>query len=192
MKRFLRILLPVMMIGAVAAPFVAPGIAAAANGSGTMTVTPNWVAPGATGNQFVFTFTAGATFGSGSEATVTVPSGWAPPTASNTALNLSASTCTGLSMSTSGQVITINNMTCASSTNTFVLDYGITGGLITAPTTLNSYQFVTATRSGSGGSPVNIQSADIQPTISVVNCSSATIGSGCGTMSVSTTPTVIS
>ena len=113
----------------------------AASGEGTMVVNPTTVTGGTTGNNFTFTFTAPASsYVAGSQATITVPSGWTAPTTANTAL--AGSTCTVLSRTLSVSTITVN-MTCAAG-QSFTLTYNG----ITAPSAAGPYTFTTRTKQG--------------------------------------------
>ena len=126
----------------------------AASGEGTMVVNPTTVTGGSTGNNFTFTFTAPASsYGAGSQATITVPSGWTAPTTANIAL--AGSTCTALSRTVSSSTITVN-MTCAAG-QSFTLTYNG----ITAPGAAGPYTFTTQTKQGAGGSLTNIASSPV-------------------------------
>ena len=126
----------------------------AASGEGTMVVNPTTVTGGSTGNNFTFTFAAPASsYGAGSQATITIPSGWTAPTTANTAL--AGSTCTALSRTVSSSTITVN-MTCAAG-QSFTLTYNG----ITAPSAAGPYTFTTRTKQGAGGTLTNIASSPV-------------------------------
>ena len=126
----------------------------AASGEGTMVVNPTTVTGSSTGNNFTFTFAAPASsYGAGSQATITIPSGWTAPTTANTALT--GSTCTALSRTVSSNTITVN-MTCAAGQN-FTLTYNG----ITAPSAAGPYTFTTRTKQGAGGTFAEIVSSPV-------------------------------
>ena len=119
-----------------------------------MVVNPTTVTGGSTGNNFTFTFAAPASsYGAGSQATITIPSGWTAPTTANTAL--AGSTCTALSRTVSSSTITVN-MTCAAG-QSFTLTYNG----ITAPSAAGPYTFTTRTKQGAGGTLTNIASSPV-------------------------------
>lgn len=70
-----------------------PAGAAAADGSGSLTVSPTAVAPGSTGNTLTLTYTAAAGGVSGGEIDVVVPAGWSVPSTTATDPGDTTSTC---------------------------------------------------------------------------------------------------
>ena len=70
----------------------APRAAAAIDGDGLMAVSPTHVTYGAASTTFTFTFTANNDFGSGSQVSLSIPTGWAAPSGSN--ITVSNGTCT--------------------------------------------------------------------------------------------------
>ena len=133
----------------------------AASGDGTMTVAPNTVVAGSTGNSLVFTFTApaGKDFPTSSFVTLTVPSGWGTPSTGNVAV--SSGTCGSVTRTVAGQVITATLGAACAHGNSFTLTYTPS----TVPSTLTTGTFNTASRSGASGSAVGIGT---NPTVSTI------------------------
>ena len=125
----------------------------AASGSGTMTVLPTSVVTSTSGNNLGFTFTspAGASFGAGSEVTLTVPSTatWTLPQTSNSGnpgyVTVTPGTCTPSAPTVASRVITVP-MSCAAGTS-FTLNYANA----TAQTATGTATFTTATARAPGG-----------------------------------------
>ena len=138
----------------------------AANGSGTMTVSPITANAGSTGNSFAFTFTANnGNFPSGSQVTLLVPATWTQPTTNAGAGNVVVANLTGTScapsigtISGSGPWTIPINMAC-NSTNSFTLTYSS----VTAPTpsATTQYTFTTQSKDGSGGTLLAIASSPV-------------------------------
>ena len=119
----------------------------AANGNGTMAITPTLANAFTSNNQFVLTFTeplANGSFIPGSSVTVLVPAGWTAPSFANTSVSAASGTCSLGTLVFSGQLITIP-MACTASSS-FTLTYG-TGNQVTV-TGPGPYQFVTKTQNG--------------------------------------------
>jgi hypothetical protein len=181
------------MIGAVAAPFVAPGIAAAANsGDGTMTVTPSTAVAGSTGNAFAFTFTnnSGSAFAAQSWVQIALPvnasTGWTAPT-----------TCGPGTCPATGSNITLTNTSCGSAdlysvvnsgggiytitagsadcpnNGQMTFNFGTTGHLITAPTTPGAYTFTAGSSNSTNGSGSAVNLAS-EPVVNVTGAVSVT------------------
>ena len=151
----------------------------AANGAGTMSVSPTSVTSGSTTNQFVFSYTntsAGA-FASGSEVTVQVPAGWTTPTSANTTVS-GGTGCTAGSPSISGSgpwTITVSLPSGCGAGDGFSLNYGISGHTVTAPaSTIGTATFTTDTEEA-GGSLTGIAT---QPSVTLT-----TSFASCGTTS---------
>ena len=134
----------------------------AANGDGTMVVSPTIVAAASTGNTLTFTFTApnGKNFNSNpnSQAAILVPAGWTVPTSGNVAVSGCGGTATLGSITGSGPWTVPINMACNGG-DSFTATYGPT----TAPGTAGANQFTTKTKQ-SGGILTNISG---QPTVTV-------------------------
>jgi hypothetical protein len=143
------------------------------SGAGTMTVSPTLATAGSTGNTLTFQFrtiTSSGAYGSGSYATVVVPTGWTAPQKSSGSspgfISVSAvgSGSTASVSLISGSTITIN-FTCNTGTgNGFNLTYGGGGTAVTADTVAGTDTFTTATHSGSGGTPTALSTS---PTVTV-------------------------
>ena len=97
----------------------------AANGSGTMTVSPTTLSAGSTGNTLIFTYTAATGGLRSGEVEVAVPTGWpdAPSTNPKTA-GYVTSTC-GTRLSLAGRTIVANGVTLAAA-QTCTITYGST------------------------------------------------------------------
>jgi hypothetical protein len=138
----------------------------AANGSGTMTVSPNAALKSSTGNTLTFTYTAGTGGTSNGEVDVAVPAGWAAPTASNA---VGCTTVSGGTLAFSGQTIKVTALTLAANA-TLTVTYGAKSGGsctasdgVTAPATTGVNTFTTSENS-TGGTVVAITSS---PTVTV-------------------------
>jgi hypothetical protein len=144
----------------------------AANGSGTMTVSPSQVTPSKTGVNLTFTFTAAAFMPDG-ELTITIPSGWGTLQTSNpNGADYMFDECTNGAPSFSGSVYTSPDVELGQG-NTCTIEYKD----VTSPATTTAYTFTTKEASVTGGTLTSIAA---QP---VVNVGS----DGTGTLTVSPT-----
>jgi hypothetical protein len=114
------------------------------DGQGTMNVSPSAATAGSVGT-LKFGYTAGSCgVGTGGAVTLTVPSGWTPPTTTPGAPGLTTST--GGTPSISGMTITVPTGPLPPA-GTFSIDYE----MATAPGSAASYPFGAAERSSAGG-----------------------------------------
>ena len=96
----------------------------AADGTGTMTVSPTTVIPGSTGNFITFTYTAAAGGVTNGEITVVVPAGWTPPSVTGSDPSGTQSTCGTVGVA--GQMIDITAVNVAGGA-TCDIRYGLSG-----------------------------------------------------------------
>ncbi|MGH9047788.1 MAG: cell wall-binding repeat-containing protein, partial [Acidimicrobiales bacterium] len=135
--------------GSPAAPVV---IAAAPDGSGTMSVSPTSVAVGSSGDTFVFTYTAAAGGLDSGEIELTVPTGWSTPAVSASAPGDVTSACGVVSVESSS--IIVSGVTLASG-GSCTITYGsrVGGGPgAVAPSIPNTYPFGALEMSSVSGS----------------------------------------
>ena len=149
----------------------------AANGSGGMTVTPTKVTATSTGVALTFHYTAATGGTTNGKVTVTVPSGWTAPSATNTSVSGGSGSNT---LSFSGQKITVTGVTLAGGA-TLTITYGTSGHTVTVSSSTGVKTLTTKEASLSSGTPVTVA---IQPTVTVY------AKNGLGTMTVS--PTAVS
>jgi hypothetical protein len=127
---------------------------AAANGSGTMTVSPTTLTAGSAGNTLTFTYT-GATGGlSNGELKLAVPTGW-PNAPSTTPSSAGYVTSTCGTVSVAGTTIMTSGVLLAGA-QTCTIVYGSTDGGgpgAGAPTTTGTYTFTASEASTSPGTP---------------------------------------
>ena len=138
----------------------------AADGSGTVGVTPTSVLAG-TSNTETFTFTAPTGGMTNGAVTIDVPAGWTAP---QTGAGAGQVTSSAGSVSVSGQTITVASLSKdAGQTVTITYASGV------APTSTGSAQWTTKQKSTSGGTLTNLAA---QPSISVDNAAdgSGTVG----------------
>src|ERR1700683_2917241 len=111
--------------------------AMAADGTGTMTVSPTYVIAGSSGNEMTFVYTGGTGGVSNGNITITVPSGWSAPSFSNTsAPGFTSDECGADTDATSGQTIELEGVFVSAGSSCDVI-YGNTfeGPGATAPPT---------------------------------------------------------
>jgi hypothetical protein len=161
-------------------------IVTAADGSGTMTVSPGNVITASTGNELDFTYTTPAGGLNNGELTILVPTGWTTPDPDGFDPGGLSVPCTGDSASVSsvagGHLITIPGV-YLNGGSTCVIRYGINGfnSGVTAPSTSGAYTFTTQEASSATGTPTSIGSS---PRVNVGN-------DGTGTMTVSPAHAVV-
>lgn len=142
--------------------------ALAADGSGTMGVSPTHLTAGSTGDRLTFTYTAGAGGTAGGQVDLTVPAGWTAPTASN----VTASTGTLGAITGSGPwTVPVSGLTLGSG-DTLTITYSG----VTAPDAAGSATFDAAEASTGSAMPTAVASSP-----------SVTIAAG-GSSSVRLTP----
>jgi hypothetical protein len=142
----------------------------AADGSGTMTVSPSLASASQSGRTLSFTYTAATGGMSSGEVDLVVPSGWTAPTASNAAGCTTASTGS-LAVSGSGPwTVAVTGVTLTGG-STLTITYGATSGgactasdTATATATTGTATFTTSQKSTSAGSLTAITSS---PTVTV-------------------------
>ena len=142
----------------------------AANGSGTIAVTPTAVVKSSSGHTLTFTYTAATGGMTHGEVTVAVPVGWTTPTTSNTSSSTGAETVTG-------RTIVVKTVTLSSGAHLTIV-FGLTGHTVTAPSTTGTSTFTTQEASVAGGTLTTLA---VQPKVKVV------ASNGSGTMTVSPT-----
>ena len=165
MKRFLRTLLPIALLGALATPLLFENAASAASGdgTGTMTVSPTSVAASSTGNTLTFTFTPTQSLSSGGAITVTAPTGWPAPTSTNSSATVTGSTCTVGPVSGSSQTLTVPLTHTCSTSNTIKITYGVSGQTVSAPSSPGLATFITQSKNNTG----TLTNISTQPTVTV-------------------------
>jgi hypothetical protein len=126
----------------------------AADGSGTMTVSPTTALAGSSGQNFTFTYTAATGGMNNGAVTVQVPSGWSAPVLAN----VTASTGTA---SVASQTITVNGMTLSGGA-TMTIGYNNA----TVNSTAGPYTFDAQQKSLSGGTLTNLATS---PSVTVTN-----------------------
>ncbi len=112
--------------------------AMAADGTGTMNVSPTYVIAGSSGNEMTFVYTGGTGGVSNGNITITVPSGWSAPTFTSTsAAGFTSDECGANTDATSGQTIELEGVFVSAGSSCDVI-YGNTfeGPGATAPSTL--------------------------------------------------------
>jgi hypothetical protein len=157
--------------------------AGAADGTGTMTVSPPLVRVSSTGNTLTFTYTAVGALTSG-EVDVVVPTGWSTPSTTSSAAGYSTSS-TG-TLAVSGSTIQVTALTISSGA-TCTIVYGSTAGGgpgSTAPSSPQTSPFTTSEKSTSSGTLTGLASS---PNVTVANAAD-----GSGTMTVSPTSVSVS
>ncbi|MHB8643094.1 MAG: OmpL47-type beta-barrel domain-containing protein [Gaiellaceae bacterium] len=144
----------------------------AADGAGTMSVSPTTVLAG-TANTETFTFTAPAGGISNGSVTIDVPAGWTAP---QTSAGAGQTTSTSGSVSVAGQTITVSSLTLTGAA-TATITYA--GGV--APTATGSANWTSKERStNAGGALANVA---VQPSVTVNNAAD-----GSGVVSISPSP----
>jgi hypothetical protein len=136
----------------------------AADGSGTMNLSPTTSTAGSTGNTIVFTYTAATGGMANGEIAVTVPSGWSAPTTSTTAAGYTRPN-TG-SVIVSGQTVEVTGVTLAAG-RTLTITYGSKryhGPGATASSTVGAATWTTRQKSTSAGTLADIAS---QPSLTL-------------------------
>ncbi len=148
--------------------------AQAADGTGTMTVTPASVTVNQSGVTLTFTFAVPAgnyDFANSSTVKIVVPSGWPTPQDGTSSaagyVRISSETCSGVSNGTGNTSVSGNTITVTHSCDSgeqFVLLYG--NAATAAPATAGSYTFTTSTDNSSPslGTP---QPIAVQPAVTV-------------------------
>ncbi len=159
--------------------------ALAADGTGTIVVSPTYVVSGSTGNYLTFTYTVGAGGINNGDVTLLIPTGWTAPGNGFSAGGIGGS-CSGDAnngATESGQLVTISGLTLGAG-STCTIQYGINGfnSGDTAPSTAGPNTFTTQEKSTAGGTDTNIGT---QPVVTVGN-------DGTGTMVVSPNQVVAS
>jgi uncharacterized repeat protein (TIGR02059 family) len=172
--------------GALVALATSPSLTVyAADGSGTVSVTPTSTLAGTTNNTDTFTYTAAAGGMNSGSITIDVPANWtAPQTTINNAAGYTTTTSGTIAVSGSGPwTITVSNLTLAAAA-TVTVKYGDTSvspsGAATAPTATGSSNWTTKQKSTSGGTLTDLAA---QPSVTVNNAAD-----GAGTVSISTSP----
>jgi hypothetical protein len=152
----------------------------AADGSGTMVVSPTSAIQNSGGNYYAFTYTAPAGGLSNGQVTLLVPTGWPTPSGSGFNTDGIRDTCEGdgnlptVTTVTGGSLITSNGVSLAGGT-TCEIDYGVSGfnSGITAPSDEGPYTFTTQTKTWLGGTQTSIGSS---PVITVGSDGTGTLG----------------
>jgi Divergent InlB B-repeat domain len=180
--RLIAIVLATCALGVSAAP------AMAADGTGTMGVTPSTVIEGSTDNYVTFTYTAAAGGVNDGSLALLVPSGWTTPSTSGGAAGGLGGTCgaaNGYTTSSAigGTEVATTGVTLDSGRQC-TIEYGIVGSDPgdTAPSTPGTSTFTAQEASSSSGSLTDIASS---PAVEVSS-------DGTGTMTMSPTSTVAS
>ncbi len=146
----------------------------AADGSGTVSLSPTTVLPNASGLALTFTYTAGAGGMTHGQLKLTVPAGWTPPNSDGFAAGGSNALCGDFAPVMAGQTMTINDVTIPGG-GTCQLHYGIAGfGTVTSPNSIGIASFTLQQKSRVSGALTALAS---QPSLVIGN-------DGSGTMSV--------
>lgn len=151
----------------------------AADGTGTLTVSPSSVLAGSTGNALTFTYTAATGGMSNGEVDVAVPASWvsdggsAPQTTSSSGAGYTTASGGGGTVSVSGSTISVTGVTLSGG-STLTITFGSGSGLVTAPSAAGSpYSFAGTEKSLSSGSLTALASS---PTVTVNNTNPAVTG----------------
>jgi hypothetical protein len=134
----------------------------AADGTGTMTVSPTTALNSSSGNQLVFTYTAPAGGLSNGEITLLVPTGWTTPqTGTETGAGWVSAEC-GSTTTVSAMTIEVTGVTLSSG-GTCTIIYGDTfeGPGATAPATSGPYTFTTKEESSATGTLTSIATSPV-------------------------------
>jgi hypothetical protein len=149
--RIIAVVLALAGVGACAAP------ALAADGTGTMTVSPSTVIAGSTGNYLTFTYTADAAGVSGGSLALIVPSGWTTPSVSGGDAGGLGGSCGAADGYTVGSVpggseVRTTGVTLAAN-HQCTIDYGVVGSGPgdTAPSAPGPSTFTADESSSAGG-----------------------------------------
>jgi Fibronectin type III domain len=135
----------------------------AANGSGTMTVTPTSVTASST-TTLAFTYSAATGGMTDGIVTVNVPTGWTAPTTSTAAGFTKASGGTGsdgVTIATSTRTIKVSGVTLTAGSK-LTITYGATSYPGTATATTGTSTFVAKEASLSSGTPVALSSSPLE------------------------------
>ena len=139
----------------------------AADGSGTLTTPMTNVLAGSTENTLSFTYTAPTGGISDGAVTITVPSGWTAPVATNASACTVATTGT---IGTSGQTIIVSDLSLAANTSV-VITYGATSGGncsaddgVTAPPSSGTSTFTAEEMSTADGT---LSTIAVSPTVTI-------------------------
>jgi len=133
----------------------------AANGSGTMTVSPSTLPASSLVNTLTFRYTAATGGITGGEVTIEVPTGWTAPTG--------CTTSSRGSLNFSGQTIEVSNLTLATNAK-LTVTYGSSvdsdvycgeGDGVAVPSSLGKYTFTTSEASVPSAAPVAIESSPV-------------------------------
>ena len=136
----------------------------AANGSGTMAVTPDIAAIGQTGLTLCFTYTAAAGGLENGAVSINVPDGWSLPSTAVAAPGYT--TASAGTVSVSGRALTVTGLTLAAN-NTITITYGDKSGGgpgATAASITGASSWQAQSRTTAAGSPVNL---GVSPQITV-------------------------
>jgi hypothetical protein len=142
----------------------------AADGTGTMTVSPTNVVNSSTGNELTFTYTAANGSVNNGELTITVPSGWSTPQTTNGNSPGYVFDSCGTSVSVSTRTIQSTGVDVGSNASCEII-YGLAGGGATAPAPSGPYAFTIQEKSSSTGTLTSLSSSP------VVNVDSDGVGS---------------
>ncbi len=150
--RFIAIVLALSAFGAWAAP------ALAADGAGSMTVSPASAIEGSGGNYLTFTYTAGLAGVSDGTIGLLVPTGWTPPSTSGGAAGGLGGSCGAAAGYTVTAVLGGYEVTTSATLGDgqqCTIDYGIVGSNVgdTAPSAPGQSTFTAEESSTSGGTP---------------------------------------
>jgi len=141
--------------------------AEAADGTGTMTVSPTYVVSSSTGNDLTFTYTAGAGGVSNGEIAVLIPTGWTTPNQSGFEAGGVNATCEvelpTISSVAGGHLVRFSEV-FLSNGQTCTIHYGIAGfnSGDTAPATTGIDTFTAEEKSTSGGTLTTLSAASPQ------------------------------
>ena len=154
-------------------------VVTAADGAGTMTVSPTSVIQSSTGNQMTLTYTAPAGGLDNGNINITVPSGWSAPSFTNTsAAGFTSDECGANNDVASGQTIELQGLSMTGGTTCEII-YGnkFEGPGATAPSSEGASTFTTQEQSYSTGTLTTLTAGS-----PIVNVGS----DGTGTMTVGT------
>ncbi len=137
-------------------------VTGAANGAGTMTVSPTTLSPSSKGNSLFFTYTAGSGGVSSGVLELAVPGGWPDaPSTKTTAAGYVTSTCGTVGLV--GRTIKLTGVTLAAS-QTCTITYGSKAGGgpgAVAPSTSGSYTFAASEAATGSGTLVALASSPV-------------------------------
>ncbi len=167
----------------------------AADGSGTMTVSPTLVTAGSTTNSHTFTYTAAAGGVANSTIAIAVPAGWGDPqTASNTSPNYTTSSAGTPSWSSGTRTLSVSGVTLAAAATLTVVYGNTTGGAqpsaAAVATTAAGTSTFTTSENSTGSSPMVALAASPSVTVEAAAASDLSLTATPPSLTAGTTGSV--